>query len=269
MVLPQRPRSVIRNDKLLPLFTASRKNQYHYGRSPGQVSELEGPSWKKSFSSIEQKGKKPEEMREKSHRKGADVLVSGADVRVSRTDRAQSGEYAVHTPTGGSFADVAILDPVDFLALQVVQKSLDDLPGSNYFGSWDFTSNPCGFAGVFCDGDNVCCSEEDSRCIAGKLVGVAELRFLGINRNFLSGEIQSALDLIGRVVSIIEQKVVQVNSNPQRLIDFVIEDSRGSRLTVTLWEDHVDSVLPYYNVDLAEPLIVILQLCRAWVNKGK
>nr|GME04513.1 LRR receptor-like serine/threonine-protein kinase ERL1 [Ipomoea batatas] len=54
-----------------------------------------------------------------------------------------------------SFADVAILDPVDFLALQVVQKSLDDLPGSNYFGSWDFTSNPCGFAGVFCDGDNV------------------------------------------------------------------------------------------------------------------
>ncbi|XP_031105303.1 uncharacterized protein LOC116010164 [Ipomoea triloba] len=63
--------------------------------------------------------------------------------------------------------------------------------------------------------------------------------------------------LIGRVVSIIEQKVVQVNSNPQR----------GSRLTVTLWEEHVDSVLPYYNVDLAEPLIVILQLCRAWVNK--
>nr|GMD48655.1 replication factor A protein 1-like [Ipomoea batatas] len=66
-------------------------------------------------------------------------------------------------------------------------------------------------------------------------------------------------DLIGRVVSIIEPKVVQVNSNPQR----------GSRLTVTLWEEHVDSVLPYYNVDLAEPLIVILQLCRAWVNKGK
>nr|GMD79391.1 replication factor A protein 1-like isoform X2 [Ipomoea batatas] len=51
------------------------------------------------------------------------------------------------------------------------------------------------------------------------------------------------------------------------LIDFVIEDSRGSRLTVTLWEEHMDSILPYYNVDLVEPLIVILQLCRAWVNK--
>nr|GMC60985.1 AP-2 complex subunit alpha-2 [Ipomoea batatas] len=80
---------------------------------------------------------------------------------------------------------------------------------------------------------------------------------------------KDSANLIGRVVSITEQKVVQVNSNPQRLIDFVIEDSRGSRLTVTLWEEHVDSVLPYYNVDLAEPLIVILQLCRVWVNKGK
>nr|GMD17749.1 replication factor A protein 1-like isoform X2 [Ipomoea batatas] len=63
--------------------------------------------------------------------------------------------------------------------------------------------------------------------------------------------------MIGRVVFINEQKVVQVNSNPQRLIDFVIEDSQGSRLTVTLWEEHVDPVLPYYNVDLAEPLIVL------------
>nr|GMC64298.1 replication protein A 70 kDa DNA-binding subunit B-like [Ipomoea batatas] len=35
-------------------------------------------------------------------------------------------------------------------------------------------------------------------------------------------------DLIGRVVSITEPKVIQVNSNPQRLIDFVIEDSRST-----------------------------------------
>nr|GMC46939.1 replication protein A 70 kDa DNA-binding subunit B-like [Ipomoea batatas] len=82
----------------------------------------------------------------------------------------------------------------------------------------------------------------------------------GVDSNML-------IDLIGRVVSITEQKIVQVNSNPQRLIDFVIEESRGSRLTITIREEYVDSVLPYYNVDLAEPLIVILQLCRAWVNK--
>nr|GMD83448.1 replication factor A protein 1-like [Ipomoea batatas] len=31
-------------------------------------------------------------------------------------------------------------------------------------------------------------------------------------------------------------------------------------------DEHVDFVLPYYNADLADPLIVILQLCRARVN---
>ncbi|KAL2485841.1 Leucine-rich repeat (LRR) family protein [Abeliophyllum distichum] len=49
----------------------------------------------------------------------------------------------------------AILDPIDFLALQSIRKSLDDLPGSNYFASWDFTSEPCSFGGVYCDGDKV------------------------------------------------------------------------------------------------------------------
>ncbi|KAL0682919.1 hypothetical protein Bca4012_049767 [Brassica carinata] len=57
------------------------------------------------------------------------------------------------------FAD-AMLDPVDFLSLQAIRKSFHDLPGSNFFHSWDFTfdpcgftSDPCGFAGVYCDGD--------------------------------------------------------------------------------------------------------------------
>ncbi|KAG5231820.1 inactive leucine-rich repeat receptor protein kinase [Salix suchowensis] len=42
-----------------------------------------------------------------------------------------------------------ILNPLDFLALQSVRKSLDDMPGSNFFASWDFTSDPCNFAGVY------------------------------------------------------------------------------------------------------------------------
>ncbi|KAL2548879.1 23S rRNA pseudouridine(2605) synthase [Forsythia ovata] len=54
-----------------------------------------------------------------------------------------------------SFLVDAILDLIDFLALQPIQKSLDDLPGSNYFDSWDFTLDPCNFAGVYCDGDKV------------------------------------------------------------------------------------------------------------------
>nr|GMD01519.1 3-hydroxy-3-methylglutaryl-coenzyme A reductase-like [Ipomoea batatas] len=106
----------------------------------------------------------------------------------------------------------------------------------------------------------------NSRRLATVVAGAVLAGELSLMSAIAAGQLVK--NLIGRVVSITEQKVVQVNSNPQRLIDFVIEDSRGSQLTVTLWEEHVDFVLPYYNVDLAEPLIVILQLCRAWVNKG-
>ncbi|XP_019171078.1 PREDICTED: uncharacterized protein LOC109166641 [Ipomoea nil] len=74
------------------------------------------------------------------------------------------------------------------------------------------------------------------------------------------------IDLIGRVVSIYELNVIQVNKKPQRLIDFVIEDCRESRLRVTLWDEHVDSVLSFYDVVLTDPLIVILQLCRERVT---
>ncbi|XP_031091007.1 uncharacterized protein LOC115996004 [Ipomoea triloba] len=74
------------------------------------------------------------------------------------------------------------------------------------------------------------------------------------------------IDLIGRVVSIHQPKDIQVKQNSQRLIDFVIEDCRESRLTVTLWDEHVDSVLPFLNGALTDPLIVILQLCRARVT---
>lgn len=49
----------------------------------------------------------------------------------------------------------AILDPVDFLALQSTRRSLWDMPSSSFFSSWDFTSDPCSFAGVYCDRDRV------------------------------------------------------------------------------------------------------------------
>ncbi|KAM1087928.1 hypothetical protein ACFX2B_013265 [Malus domestica] len=51
--------------------------------------------------------------------------------------------------------DVAILDPVNFLALQSIRKSLEDMPRSNYFSSWDFNSDPCNFVGVYYDSDKV------------------------------------------------------------------------------------------------------------------
>ncbi|KAM0866449.1 hypothetical protein ACQ4PT_042614 [Festuca glaucescens] len=47
----------------------------------------------------------------------------------------------------------ATLHPVDYLALQAVRRALSDMPGSGFFASWDFTGDPCTFAGVSCSGD--------------------------------------------------------------------------------------------------------------------
>ncbi|KAG2697213.1 hypothetical protein I3760_07G096300 [Carya illinoinensis] len=120
----------------------------------------------------------------------------------------------------------AILDPIDFLALQSIRKALDDLPGSNFFAAWDFTSDPCNFAGVYCDSDKVIALNlGDPRAgspgltgridpAIGKLSALAEfsvvpgrifgalphsisqlksLRFLAISRNFISGVIPPSL----------------------------------------------------------------------------
>ncbi|KAL5793022.1 hypothetical protein ACOSP7_001616 [Xanthoceras sorbifolium] len=120
----------------------------------------------------------------------------------------------------------AILDPVDFLALQAIRKSLDDMPGSNFFASWDFTADPCNFAGVYCDGDKVVALNlGDPRAgspgltgridpaigklsalaeltiVPGRIVGtlpqslsqLKNLRFLAISRNFISGGIPATL----------------------------------------------------------------------------
>ncbi|XP_047325038.1 LRR receptor-like serine/threonine-protein kinase ERL1 [Impatiens glandulifera] len=125
----------------------------------------------------------------------------------------------------GSLA-VAILNPIDFLALQSVRKALDDMPGSNYLSSWDFTSDPCNFAGLYCDGDKVVTLNlGDPRAgspgligridpaigdlsglaeltiVPGRIIGelpssmskLTNLRFLGISRNFISGQIPESL----------------------------------------------------------------------------
>ncbi|KAJ0112377.1 hypothetical protein Patl1_01134 [Pistacia atlantica] len=120
----------------------------------------------------------------------------------------------------------AILDPVDFLALQAIRKSLEDMPGSNFFASWDFTSDPCNFAGVYCEGDKVISlnlgdpragspgltgrldpaigklsSLAELSIVPGRIIGqlpqslsqLKNLRFLAISRNFASGGIPETL----------------------------------------------------------------------------
>ncbi|XP_051131065.1 probably inactive leucine-rich repeat receptor-like protein kinase IMK2 [Andrographis paniculata] len=120
----------------------------------------------------------------------------------------------------------AMLNPIDFLALQSIRRSLRDLPGSNYFSAWDFTSDPCKFPGVFCDADRVVAlnlgdPRAGSPGLTGrldpaisKLSALAEftvvpgrvfgslpqtlsrlrfLRFLAISRNYLTGEIPATI----------------------------------------------------------------------------
>ncbi|KAK4732179.1 hypothetical protein R3W88_025167 [Solanum pinnatisectum] len=126
----------------------------------------------------------------------------------------------------------AMLHPIDFLALQAIRKNLNDLPGSIFFSSWDFTSDPCSFAGVYCAGDKVIALNlGDPRAgspgltgrlnpaigklsalaeftvVPGKIFGVLpesfsqlnNLRFLGVSRNFLSGRIPAGLGKLRRL----------------------------------------------------------------------
>lgn len=126
----------------------------------------------------------------------------------------------------GMASAVGLLDPVDFLALQSVRMALDDMPGSHFFTSWDFSRDPCLFSGVFCSGNRVVAlSLGDPRAgspgllgrldpaigelsalaelsvVPGRLIGplpstigrLTNLRFLAISRNFLTGSIPQGI----------------------------------------------------------------------------
>ncbi|KAF8387953.1 hypothetical protein HHK36_026619 [Tetracentron sinense] len=144
----------------------------------------------------------------------------------------------------------AILDPIDFLALQSIRKALDDMPGSNFFSSWEFTSDPCNFAGVYCDADKVIALNlGDPRAgspgltghldpAIGKLSALAELsvvpgriigslpetlsqlknlRFLAISKNFMSGEIPASFSEL-RSLQTLDLSYNQLTSSIPRLI---------------------------------------------------
>lgn len=127
---------------------------------------------------------------------------------------------------------LSILNPVDFLGLQSIRKSLDDMPGSAFFSAWDFTADPCGFPGVFCAGDRVAAlALGDPRAGAPGLTGTLDpaigrlsaltefslvpgrvtgsipdslslctnLRFLALGRNYLTGDIPYSISRLGNL----------------------------------------------------------------------
>ncbi|KAK9726175.1 hypothetical protein RND81_05G195600 [Saponaria officinalis] len=121
---------------------------------------------------------------------------------------------------------IALLDPLDFLALQSIRKSLHDVAGSSFFTTWDFTSDPCDFQGVYCESNKVIALNlGDPRAgspgltghidpafgklsalteftvVPGRIIGkipetvsqLTNLRFFAVSRNYLSGEIPPGL----------------------------------------------------------------------------
>nr|GMD20599.1 mitochondrial import inner membrane translocase subunit TIM17-2-like [Ipomoea batatas] len=43
----------------------------------------------------------------------------------------------------------------------------------------------------------------------------------------------------------------------------IFSEGKQNTLKCTVWDGHVATMIPFYNADLKEPLIVVLQLCRA------
>eukprot|EP01018_Ginkgo_biloba_P025850 Gb_27524 [translate_table: standard] len=124
----------------------------------------------------------------------------------------------------------AMLSPQDFLALQSIRKGLRDMAGSTFFGSWDFSKDPCSFSGVTCSSGGepqrvvalnlgnaiagsaglrgkldgavgLLTSLTEFTIVPGQVVGsipetlgqLKELQFLGISKNFVSGMIPQSL----------------------------------------------------------------------------
>nr|GMD32902.1 replication protein A 70 kDa DNA-binding subunit B-like [Ipomoea batatas] len=77
--------------------------------------------------------------------------------------------------------------------------------------------------------------------------------------------------VIGRVVQIFSPLDKLINGRPSKLIDFVIEDLKGIQLKCTVWDQHVEKVMPFFQSDLTEPVIVLIQMCRVKVpeNSGE
>ncbi|XP_019150223.1 PREDICTED: uncharacterized protein LOC109147039 [Ipomoea nil] len=72
-------------------------------------------------------------------------------------------------------------------------------------------------------------------------------------------------DVIGRVIEIHCPQEKLINGKNSRLIDFTIEDTDGIQLMCTLWDEHVSKIEAFYNSTTQEPLLVLIQFCRARV----
>nr|GMD74986.1 replication protein A 70 kDa DNA-binding subunit B-like [Ipomoea batatas] len=69
--------------------------------------------------------------------------------------------------------------------------------------------------------------------------------------------------VIGRIVEVYSPMEKVIGGKQTRLMDFVLEDVSKRQIHCTLWDEHVDQLIPYYNSTVVDPVILIIQLCRA------
>nr|GMC85793.1 replication protein A 70 kDa DNA-binding subunit B-like [Ipomoea batatas] len=62
------------------------------------------------------------------------------------------------------------------------------------------------------------------------------------------------VDIIGRVVEICSPVEKVIAGKQSRLMDFLLEDSEQRQLKCTIWDDHVEAMLPYFNSTDQEPI---------------
>nr|GMD36665.1 replication protein A 70 kDa DNA-binding subunit D-like [Ipomoea batatas] len=77
------------------------------------------------------------------------------------------------------------------------------------------------------------------------------------------------IDVIGKVTEIYSPLDKIIDGKTSRLIDFIIEDGQYNRIRCTVWDDHVQAVVQYYNKVVEGPLIVLIQMCRTTVKSGE
>nr|GMD79586.1 replication protein A 70 kDa DNA-binding subunit D-like [Ipomoea batatas] len=70
------------------------------------------------------------------------------------------------------------------------------------------------------------------------------------------------IDIIGRVVEIHAPEQKNFGGHSAKLIDFVLEDSLGNRISCTFWDDYVPKIEAYYQSELTDPVVVLIQFCR-------
>ncbi|XP_031092534.1 replication protein A 70 kDa DNA-binding subunit B-like [Ipomoea triloba] len=74
--------------------------------------------------------------------------------------------------------------------------------------------------------------------------------------------VKELIDIIGRVVQVYAPQEKTIQGNKTRLIDFVLEDAQGSKITCTFWDQHVSKIEHLYQSPCTEPVVVLIQFCR-------